>query len=102
MERGCHLESPAGGIHLPWWALALALLAILYRAEDRRIFFWYAVAVIALLAHIALALLKRSTPVDAELLAGTEDHVVQAAIDPDSVPAEGAAPGRDAIARLRG
>jgi hypothetical protein len=54
------------------------------------------------LGPIALALLKRSTPVDAELLAGTEDHVVQAAIDPDSVPAEGAAPGRDAIARLRG
>ena len=54
------------------------------------------------LGPIALALLKRSTPVDTELLAGDEDRVVQAAIDPDSVPAEGAAPGREAAARLRG
>ncbi|GHF11867.1 glycine cleavage system protein T [Amycolatopsis deserti] len=54
------------------------------------------------LGPIALALLKRSTPVDAELLAGDEDRVVQAAVDPDSVPAEGAAPGREAAARLRG
>ncbi|NIH77822.1 CAF17-like 4Fe-4S cluster assembly/insertion protein YgfZ [Amycolatopsis viridis] len=54
------------------------------------------------LGPIALALLKRSTPADAELLAGAEDRVVQAAVDPDSVPAEGAAPGREAAARLRG
>ncbi|UQS21585.1 folate-binding protein YgfZ [Amycolatopsis thermalba] len=54
------------------------------------------------LGPIALALVKRSTPVDAELLAGDEDRVVQAAVDPDSVPAEGAAPGREAAARLRG
>ncbi|NYI88617.1 hypothetical protein HNR02_001940 [Amycolatopsis endophytica] len=54
------------------------------------------------LGPIALALLKRSAPVDAELLAGDEDRVVQAAVDPDSVPAEGAAPGREAAARLRG
>jgi hypothetical protein len=49
-----------------------------------------------------LALVKRTTPVDAELLAGAEDRVVQAAIDPDSVPAEGTAPGRQAAQRLRG
>ncbi|MDQ0378375.1 CAF17-like 4Fe-4S cluster assembly/insertion protein YgfZ [Amycolatopsis thermophila] len=54
------------------------------------------------LGPIALALLKRSAPVDAELLAGDEDRVVQAAVDPDSVPPEGAAPGREAAARLRG
>lgn len=54
------------------------------------------------LGPIALALLKRSTPIDAELLAGEEDRVVQASVDPDSVPAEGAAPGREAIARLKG
>ncbi|HET6502219.1 MAG TPA: folate-binding protein [Amycolatopsis sp.] len=54
------------------------------------------------LGPVALALIKRSTPVDAELLAGDEDRVVQAAIDPDSVPAEGAAPGREAASRLRG
>ncbi|TVT59261.1 folate-binding protein YgfZ [Amycolatopsis rhizosphaerae] len=54
------------------------------------------------LGPVALALIKRSTPIDAELLAGDDDRVVQAAIDPDSVPAEGAAPGRMAAARLRG
>jgi hypothetical protein len=54
------------------------------------------------LGPVALALLKRSAPVDAELLAGDEDRVVQAAVDPDSVPAEGAAPGRAAASRLRG
>lgn len=53
------------------------------------------------LGPVALALIKRSTPIDAELVAGTGDRVVQAAIDPDSVPAEGAAPGRAAAARLR-
>jgi folate-binding protein YgfZ len=54
------------------------------------------------LGPIALALLKRTTPVDVELLAGADDRVVQAAIDPDSVPAEGTAPGREAVQRLRG
>ncbi|HJQ44964.1 MAG TPA: folate-binding protein [Amycolatopsis sp.] len=54
------------------------------------------------LGPVALALLKRSAPVDQELLAGGEDRVVQATVDPDSVPAEGAAPGREAAARLRG
>ncbi|MFD9888367.1 YgfZ/GcvT domain-containing protein [Amycolatopsis sp. NPDC059027] len=54
------------------------------------------------LGPIALALVKRSTPPTAELLVGDEDRVVQAAIDPDSIPAEGAAPGREAAQRLRG
>ena len=54
------------------------------------------------LGPIALALIKRSVPVNAELLAGTEDNLVQAAIDPDSVPAELPAPGRAAASQLRG
>jgi hypothetical protein len=54
------------------------------------------------LGPIALALLKRSAPVDAELLAGDEDRVVQAAVDPDSVPPETVAPGREAAKGLRG
>jgi folate-binding protein YgfZ len=54
------------------------------------------------LGPIALALLKRTIPVDVELLAGADDRVVQAAIDPDSVPALGTAPGREAVQRLRG
>ncbi|MQA61878.1 MAG: folate-binding protein [Actinophytocola sp.] len=54
------------------------------------------------LGPIALALIKRSVPADAELLAGDEERVVQAAIDPDSIPTEGAAPGREAVARLKG
>jgi folate-binding protein YgfZ len=57
------------------------------------------------LGPIALALVKRSTPVGAELLTGSEDHpddLVQAAIDPDSVPSELPAPGRTAAAQLRG
>jgi folate-binding protein YgfZ len=53
------------------------------------------------LGSVALALVKRSTPLDAELTAGLDDHVVQAAIDPDSVAPESAAPGREAAARLR-
>ncbi|WP_328605182.1 folate-binding protein [Amycolatopsis sp. NBC_00345] len=60
------------------------------------------------LGPIALALVKRSTPAGAELLAGARDEesgvdrVVQATVDPDSVPGEHAAPGREAAARLRG
>ena len=53
------------------------------------------------LGPIALAMVKRSTPVGAALLTGSEDNLVQAAIDPDSVPAEQAAPGRAAAANLR-
>ncbi|MQA07802.1 MAG: folate-binding protein [Pseudonocardiaceae bacterium] len=54
------------------------------------------------LGPIALALVKRSVQPDAELLAGEDDHVVQAAIDPDSLPAEHVAPGREAAKGLRG
>jgi folate-binding protein YgfZ len=54
------------------------------------------------LGNVALALLKRSAPVDVELTAGADDRVVQAGVDPDSVAAEGAAPGREAAQRLRG
>ncbi|QFU94392.1 folate-binding protein YgfZ [Amycolatopsis sp. YIM 10] len=54
------------------------------------------------LGPIALALLKRSAPTTEELLAGAEDRRIQATVDPDSVPAEKAAPGREAAARLRG
>jgi tRNA-modifying protein YgfZ len=52
------------------------------------------------LGPVALALVKRSVPVDAELTAGTE---TPARIDPSSVPAEDVdAPGRAAQERLRG
>ncbi|HWM01498.1 MAG TPA: folate-binding protein, partial [Actinophytocola sp.] len=54
------------------------------------------------LGSIALALVKYSVPLDVELLAGTEDRVVQAAIDPDVVPGETPGLGREAAKRLRG
>ncbi|WP_026197921.1 folate-binding protein YgfZ [Sciscionella marina] len=54
------------------------------------------------LGPIALALLKRSAPVDGELIAGAEDRAIQAAVDPDSIPAEHVAPGKAAAAALRG
>ncbi len=54
------------------------------------------------LGPIALALIKRSVAVTTELLVGAEDNRVQAAIDPDSVPAELPAPGRAAASQLRG
>ncbi|OLF07909.1 CAF17-like 4Fe-4S cluster assembly/insertion protein YgfZ [Actinophytocola xanthii] len=54
------------------------------------------------LGSVALALVKYSVPLDAELLAGADDRVVQAAIDPDVVPAETPALGREAAKRLRG
>ncbi|HVV20940.1 MAG TPA: folate-binding protein [Pseudonocardiaceae bacterium] len=54
------------------------------------------------LGSVALALLKRSAPVDGEFVAGEGDHAVQAAVDPDSVPPDAPAPGRDAVAKLRG
>lgn len=53
------------------------------------------------LGPIALATLKRSADVTAEMLAGDEDRVVQAAVDPDSVPPDQPAPGRIAAAGLR-
>jgi len=56
------------------------------------------------LGPVALALVKRSVPVDAELVAGTDDRAAPAAIDPASVPEEDEAPpaGRAAQTGLRG
>ncbi|MFC4858840.1 YgfZ/GcvT domain-containing protein [Actinophytocola glycyrrhizae] len=54
------------------------------------------------LGPIALALVKYSVPLDAELHAGQDDRVVQAAIDPDSVPDATPGLGREAARRLRG
>jgi folate-binding protein YgfZ len=54
------------------------------------------------LGPIALALVKYSVPLEAELLVGAEDRVVQAAIDPDSVPDAAPGLGREAARRLRG
>ncbi len=57
------------------------------------------------LGPVALALIKRSTPVDAELMAGDpeEERAVAAAVDPDSVPPDsGEPPGRVAAQGLRG
>ncbi|MFB9905059.1 CAF17-like 4Fe-4S cluster assembly/insertion protein YgfZ [Allokutzneria oryzae] len=55
------------------------------------------------LGPIALALLKRSVPVESELTAGEGEDVVSAAVDPDSVPPDtGEQPGRAALRRLRG
>lgn len=52
------------------------------------------------LGPIALALVKRSVPVDAELLTGVEDRIVQARIDPDSVPPDTPGLGREAVRNL--
>ncbi len=57
------------------------------------------------LGPVALALLKRSAPVDVELLAGDreQERAVAAAVDPDSVPSDtGEPPGRAAMQALRG
>jgi folate-binding protein YgfZ len=55
------------------------------------------------LGPVALALVKRSVPVDAELVAGTDDRAAPAAIDPSSVPPEDETPppGRAAQQRVR-
>jgi folate-binding protein YgfZ len=53
------------------------------------------------LGPVALALLKRSVPVEAELVAGVDDRVAPARIDPDSVPPEDAAPPPGRAAQLR-
>jgi folate-binding protein YgfZ len=52
---------------------------------------------------IALALVKRSVPVDAELVAGTDDRTAPVAIDPSSIPPEDDTPppGRAAQMRVR-
>jgi tRNA-modifying protein YgfZ len=54
------------------------------------------------LGPIALALVKRSVPLDAELSAGAEDRTAQAAIDPDSLPPDTPGLGREAAKGLRG
>jgi tRNA-modifying protein YgfZ len=54
------------------------------------------------LGTVALALVKYSVPLDAELIAGQEDRVVQAAIDPDARPEATPGLGREAARRLRG
>ncbi|MFI7676937.1 YgfZ/GcvT domain-containing protein [Actinophytocola sp. NPDC049390] len=54
------------------------------------------------LGPIALGLVKYSVPLDAELLVGAEDRVVQAAIDPDVIPEATPGLGREAARRLRG
>lgn len=57
------------------------------------------------LGPVALALLKRSAPVDIELVAGDpeEGRAVAAAVDPDSVPPDtGEPPGRVAAQRVKG
>ena len=55
------------------------------------------------LGPVALALVKRSVPVDAELVAGADERAAPARIDPDSVPPETGAPppGRSAQLRVR-
>jgi folate-binding protein YgfZ len=55
------------------------------------------------LGPVALALVKRSVPLDAELVAGVDERAAPARIDPDSVPPEDGAPapGRAARDRLR-
>src|SRR5690606_12577182 len=53
------------------------------------------------LGPIALALVKRSTPTDAELLAGSDDETIQAAIDPDSEPPEHVGAGRETLERFK-
>jgi folate-binding protein YgfZ len=50
------------------------------------------------LGPIALALIKRSVPLDAQLVTGEES--VAASIDPDSVPPDNAALGREAVRNL--
>ena len=54
------------------------------------------------LGPVALALVKRSVPVDAELVAGTDERAAPAAIDPASVPPEDTAPPPGRAAQLRG
>ncbi|SEP79110.1 hypothetical protein SAMN05216188_101499 [Lentzea xinjiangensis] len=54
------------------------------------------------LGPVALALVKRSVPVESELVAGAADREVQARIDPDSVPPDTPGLGREAVRNLRG
>ena len=52
------------------------------------------------LGPIALALIKRSVPLDAELVTGPAEEPIAASIDPDSVPPDNAALGREAVRNL--
>lgn len=54
------------------------------------------------LGPVALALVKRSVPVDAELVAGVDDRAAPARIDPDSFTPDDAAPPPGRAAQLRG
>jgi len=54
------------------------------------------------LGPVALALVKRSVPVDAELAAGVDDRIAPAAIDPTSVPPEDDTPPPGRAAQTRG
>ncbi len=54
------------------------------------------------LGPVALALVKRSVPVDAELIAGVDDRATPARIDPDSVPPDDGTPPPGRAAQLRG
>jgi folate-binding protein YgfZ len=54
------------------------------------------------LGPVALALIKRSIGPEVELTAGAPDRVVQAAIDPDSIPADTPGLGREAARKLHG
>ena len=54
------------------------------------------------LGPVALALVKRSVPVDAELVAGADDRAAPAAIDPSSVPPEDETPPPGRAAQMRG
>jgi folate-binding protein YgfZ len=53
------------------------------------------------LGPVALALVKRSTPTDAELVAGVDDRAAPAAIDPSSVEPDDPTPPPGRAARLR-
>ena len=54
------------------------------------------------LGPVALALVKRSVPVDAELVAGVGDRAAPARIDPDSVPPDDDTPRPGRAAQIRG
>lgn len=54
------------------------------------------------LGPVALALLKRSVPADAELTAGEGDRATPAAVDPTSIPPEDVTPPPGRAAQIRG
>lgn len=54
------------------------------------------------LGPVALALVKRSVPAEAELVAGTDENASPARIDPDSMPVVDSAPPPGRAAQLRG